>query len=216
MTVAAVVREDEVGRDLFLQLLEVIFDHGAVVWEIAVPESLHDHGLSSCRRQEHARGSAGFAFPLLVRAEDHPGDRHVGRGFCQLQDRATAPDLDIVAVRPQTEDPPLGLRGLAQFELQHRYAALRPLAPTMPGDEQPLEWRAEEILTLVHVVEDVPTKDEEAAVDPDVVGPAAVFDGFDFAGLAQRDEVAAQVRLDAEEAHRLVLASKMFDLAVER
>src|SRR2546422_5147044 len=121
MTVTAVVREHDIGRDLFLQLLEMIFDRFTHMREEAVPESLHRHRLFTRRRQEQAGALPGLPLPLLARAEHNPVDRDVTPALGQLQDRPPASNLDIVTMRPQTQDPPPRAGSVLQAELHHRW-----------------------------------------------------------------------------------------------
>src|ERR1700675_4509464 len=99
--VFAVVREDQVRRNLATQLLDVLFDPPAHKREVTVAKLLDHNPLRMCAPQENLCAAFGLAGARGCGAEDAPMDGDVGILFGELQERAATTDLDVVSVRTQ-------------------------------------------------------------------------------------------------------------------
>src|SRR5262249_36477447 len=122
----ATVGQDEVGRVLPFELLEELLDLGADVGEEAVAEILADDFLLSRLGEEPSRALECLGLPLAGRCSEH-APRHFRSAILleQPQQRAAAPDLDVVAVRAQAQDFQ-GRAALREAEGLHRLPYARP------------------------------------------------------------------------------------------
>ena len=92
------VREDELGVDARLEILEDILHLGGRVRQVSVPERVDlDRSIPGIR--QHLRGArAGLVTSLAGRSEDDPVDRDVGLRVTEREDGAAAADLEVVGV----------------------------------------------------------------------------------------------------------------------
>ena len=72
--IGALVREDQVGRHVSLQLLEVLLHGDAGVREEAVAKALHDNPRRRISRQEILRAPPSLVSPIAVSAQHDPDD----------------------------------------------------------------------------------------------------------------------------------------------
>jgi len=101
--VIAIVREDEIGGELPLELLEIVFDRVADEREVPVSKTLDRNVAAAGLLQELRRASLGLFLPLRVRAQHHPVAGDVGSSRQEFQDRPAASDLDVIRVRTETQ-----------------------------------------------------------------------------------------------------------------
>src|SRR3954451_22104966 len=118
MQVLAVVREDQVRRDLRLEVLEKVLDRAAVVWKEAVAELADDDVPAGGPVEERLGAAVNLLGARVPRAEHHPPHLDRRKRLDQMEDRSAATDLDVVGVATHGEDT-VGRRRLAERQLQH-------------------------------------------------------------------------------------------------
>jgi hypothetical protein len=98
--IAAIMSEDEVGRKVFFQLLEIIFDLCAIIGEVPIPEILEDELTARGLAQEEPGGASCLLRPepVRARAKHHPVNLHAAALSEELQERTPTTDFDIVTM----------------------------------------------------------------------------------------------------------------------
>src|SRR5579871_624097 len=105
--IALAVREDQVGLTQFFQFLELLLDSGAFIREKAVSKRPNNHVLARGIFQKQPCPAKSFLAPLGRRAKYHPIDMAATKFRQKAQDRASASNLDIVAMGSKAKDPEL-------------------------------------------------------------------------------------------------------------
>src|SRR6266850_2334287 len=102
--VVAVVRKNQIRGDLLLQVFEKFFYLGANIRKKTVFE-VADHDFRRCRfLKKEIRASTRLNCSLRIRADDEPVNATPIMAFEQLQNGPAATDLDVVAMRAQTQN----------------------------------------------------------------------------------------------------------------
>ena len=78
MQVFAIVRKNQIGGNLFLQSLKILFDGLPVVREETLAKSFHDYGLGRSASEETGGALERFFAATSIGAEDDPSDVHAG------------------------------------------------------------------------------------------------------------------------------------------
>ncbi|HQK17298.1 MAG TPA: hypothetical protein PLJ27_07585, partial [Polyangiaceae bacterium] len=117
--VMTVVRENDVGLENALQLLEGVLDFRADVREVAVPKSLGDDRLLRAFSQKHLRALDRFLGPRGLGAENDPVNLRAFQFREQTEDCSAAADLDIVAMRPEKQQAPKRFFPATKKEREH-------------------------------------------------------------------------------------------------
>src|SRR4029079_4541873 len=110
MAVIRVVREHEVGRKR-LQLLEDPLYVAADVGEKAVAEVVDVHLRTGRPLQKRLGAPARLGVSIAARAENDPADIYARQRLDQGEERSAAPDLDVVGVADDREEPAGGRWG---------------------------------------------------------------------------------------------------------
>src|SRR5689334_5264687 len=131
MRILAVMGEDEIRRDLPLQLLEHRLDLAADVGQKAVRESLQEQKLQAFGTGKQRSGPARLLLPFSDSAEYHPVELAVGILPGQLENGPPAPDFNVVGMASEAQDLQRPPAGAVQAELDHAPAVM---ATTPSGD----------------------------------------------------------------------------------
>src|SRR5690606_38663434 len=123
-----------------LELLEVVLEGGAGPREVALPEALDAHVLLAGARQEVLGRPLPLGRPLGARGEHDPVEPGVREALDEAQDRAAAPDLDVVAVGPEAQDVQRVVGRLGQPQRAHHAAPARARQTAQGGS--PRLWRS--------------------------------------------------------------------------
>src|SRR2546422_9415835 len=94
MAVPSIVGEDHIGRGLLLQRFEVLLDLGADIREESVAKPLDDYLVVPRLGEEQPGAVPRLALAFRVGAEHDPVKAGLRVSRSELQDRATAADLD--------------------------------------------------------------------------------------------------------------------------
>ncbi len=108
VTVVPVMGEYQVRSEIRFQLLEEFLDLGTDEWKEGVAEVAHDDPFVSSPSKKRGSTSIGFLLALRARAEHHPSNVKAGILGKQRKNRATATDLDVIAVRTEAQQPTKG------------------------------------------------------------------------------------------------------------
>jgi hypothetical protein len=103
MTVITVMSEYNVWLKP-LERLQIVFDRFTLVGEKASPEIFDQNCAASRPAQEFPRTAPGFADARPIRTEHHPHHFETPARCREFEDCASATNLNIVTVRPQTKD----------------------------------------------------------------------------------------------------------------
>src|SRR5262245_56275135 len=98
MSILAVVREDQIGSDDGLQVLEELLDIPSAVRKEAVPEIPYENLLFLGALEEGLGAGLDFVRPFPVGAQDDPADLDARTGGDQSKDRPPTADFDVVRV----------------------------------------------------------------------------------------------------------------------
>src|SRR5947208_1015975 len=125
MPVIAIMGQDNVGRETFLERLNVLLDRRSVVREETVAETFHQNLAFSRALKKETSALKRFFFPLSVRTQNHPGNFQLWMFLEPAEDRASAADLNIVGVGTQTQNPARGICRLERVQGEHQRCDLR-------------------------------------------------------------------------------------------
>jgi hypothetical protein len=95
--------QDQRGAELPLQRFEDILDVRTLERELAVAEAEGVDGAPGDLAKKGGRGLPGLCRSPFIAAEHDPADAQVGQLLHQAQDRAAAPDLDVIGMRAEAE-----------------------------------------------------------------------------------------------------------------
>src|SRR6266508_6316547 len=113
------MREDNIRRDSFFQLFKEAFYFSADVREETGPKTLDDDVFCLRGGQEELGAHERLGSSVPVGAEDYPTDVGVLPFGEKTQDGSATADLDVVAMRSNTEDLEGAMIGRGEFECQH-------------------------------------------------------------------------------------------------
>src|SRR5207247_2396431 len=99
MAVPSIVGEDDIGRGLLLQRFEVLLDLGADIREESVAKPLDDDLVVPRLGEEQPGAVSRLALAFRVGAEHDPVKAGLRASRSELQDRATAGDIEVVGLR---------------------------------------------------------------------------------------------------------------------
>src|SRR3954451_22339928 len=102
--VVALVGEDDVGREV-LHRLDAVLHRRPEIGQVAVAELVQDDFRARDALEQVLRAGAGLARPLAARAEHHPPHLERRRAMLELEQRPRAPQLDVVGMAAEGEDP---------------------------------------------------------------------------------------------------------------
>ncbi len=124
------MREDQVGIQA-LHLLEHVLHRRSLVRQVAVPEGVEPHVPGACAAQQPRRAPLRLGRPRGVAGQDHPVDVDLGIPVEQGQQRAGAPDLDVVGVGAQQQDGERPIAPFPEAQRQHDSAVSAARSPLM-------------------------------------------------------------------------------------
>ena len=105
MEIGPLVGEDQIWRQLALELLEEPLDLGTVIGEVPVAEVLEDHALARGVAEQRVGALTRFGGASGLACQDDPADLRQRSLFDQLEDCPPAADLDVVRMGADREQP---------------------------------------------------------------------------------------------------------------